>query len=780
MSLMPFSGFVDLDDLKSTLLALAVDPSIGGMLVLGPKGTGKSSLTRAFAELLPEIEVVIGCSFGCSPSSVQDLCSDCASRLNEQGKLAHITRKMSIVDLPIGVTDDRVIGSLNIEQTLRDGKIHFEPGLLARAHRNILYVDEVNLLPDHIVDLILDAASYGWNVVEREGISLRHPARFILIGTMNPEEGELRPQLLDRFAVSVVVQTVLDPQIRAEVVRRNIEFETNRQLFTSNWQSTQNKIRTQVENAREHLKDVFVSDQTIGIITRVCGKLSVDGYRPDIVATKVARALAALDDRREIRPDDSLKGLKLALSHRTRAGGLKPPATQQEIEKEFREAITAQQLKPPSMSAANLPANQTSGASPQRKNFLRNLYARTPSDTPNMVPGPKKRSAKWRVIGYVLFVAGVTCLYFLVRLGIFLTLMGLLALFVLLVKIFRRSKIGGITSYSLYRRPTTRNQKMATSSIIAWPNARKLLGKGIAEGKQLIEGTPTKSREAKLDLEKIMSRARWWGRRKGVAGRGRLVSYKNFRGTANHDVAIATSIRLAARRGRPLRIRREDLRANVREGRVRASIILLLDSSESMIDSLGKVREAIRAVKKSTARMRDRVGLIVFKGDEAHVLQHPTSNFNLIMQKLTNVGLSGFTPLAVGMMKAVRLARAEEARGYAPVLVMATDGVANVSVPRFSNFRLLAPDPTDDAVMVSRRIASNKWKTIVANMAHVSENGPKDLVVGTQLMMDIARTTRGIYVGFPRREKEPVVQDMSMHTLTNLSLNGTKEECKTY
>ena len=771
MSLMPFSGFVDLDELKRTLLALSVDPSIGGMLVLGPKGTGKSSLTRAFADLLPEIEVVIGCSFGCSPSRMEDLCSDCASRMNVDGKLAHVRRKMSIIDLPIGVTDDRVIGSLNVEQTLRDGKVHFEPGLLARAHRNILYVDEVNLLPDHIVDIILDAASYGWNVVEREGVSLRHPARFILIGTMNPEEGELRPQLLDRFAVSVVVQTVLDPQIRAEVVKRNIEFEANRELFITNWLPNQNKVRAQVENAREHLKDVFVSDQTIGTITQVCGKLSVDGYRPDIVATKVARAFAAMDDRREIQADDSLKGLVLALSHRTRAGGLKPPATRQEIEKEFREASAVQQGK--FLSAHLQPTGEQTGeTSVQRKTLFRNLSVRLSSDTRSISPDRKNGSANLNAIGYILLLAGITYLYFSVRFWIFFTLMSLLALFILLVKVFRRSKVGGITPYTTYRRPTgSRAQKIANSTIVAWSKARKILGKNISEGEQLIEEKSTKQHEAKLELEKIMSRARWWGRRKGIAGRGRLVSYKTFSKTSSRDVAIATSIRLAARRGRPLRVRKDDLRANVREGRIKASMILLLDSSESMIDSLRKVRDAIRTVKKSTARMRDRVGLIVFKGDEAHVLQQPTTNFNLIMQKLSNVGLSGFTPLAAGMMKAVELARAEEARGYAPVLIMTTDGVANVSIPRFTSYKQLVPDPNEDALMVSRMISSNKWKTIVANMAHVDESGPADLFVGTRLMMNIARTTKGVYVGFPRKDEEAVVQDMSMKTLMKIGLN---------
>jgi Mg-chelatase subunit ChlD len=189
-----------------------------------------------------------------------------------------------------------------------------------------------------------------------------------------------------------------------------------------------------------------------------------------------------------------------------------------------------------------------------------------------------------------------------------------------------------------------------------------------------------------------------------------------------------------------------------------------------MIDSLAKVRDAIRAVKKSTTRMRDRVALIVFKGEEAHVLQHPTSNFNLIMQKLTNVGLSDFTPLAAGIMKAVGMARTEEARGYAPVVVLATDGVANVSVPRLSGLTRIMSDPGNDALMVSRTISSSKWKTIVANMAHVSEDGPTDLVNGTRLMTDIARVTKGVYVGFSRKKDEAIVKDMSNQRITNINM----------
>ena len=576
MSSMPFSGFVDLEDLKKTLLSLAVDPSIGGLLILGPKGTGKSSVVRAFAELLPDIEAVIGCNFGCSPKTVEELCGDCTERLKAEERLPQIARKMSIVDLPIGVTDDRVIGSINVELTLKDGKIHFEPGLLARAHRNILYIDEVNLLPDHIVDLILDAAAYGWNIVEREGLSLKHPARFILVGTMNPEEGELRPQLLDRFAISLPIQTVLDPQLRAEVVKRNIEFEANRDLFNSTWIPTQNKMRAQIESARENIKNVFVSDQIIATIAQVCGKLSVDGYRPDIVATKVARTLAAIDGRREIGHGDALQGLKLSLAHRTRAGGLKPPATQLEIEKQFQEAKNIQFAKP-TVSPQNL--TQSSGGQnsvvPQKKSLLQRLRHTQPPDVPNRSQDKQRKFGKLRIIGYIFLLAGLGYLYLILRFWFFIALMSLVLLFVFLISLLRRNKSGGFSPYSNNRKPGTRAKKIAaTTSILAWPSARKILGKKITEGEQLIEQTPTESTGARFELDKIIAQARLLGRRKGLTGRGRPVSYKNFTDKTNRDIAIATSLRLAARRGRPFQIRKEDLRTNIREGRIKASMIL--------------------------------------------------------------------------------------------------------------------------------------------------------------------------------------------------------------
>ena len=338
MRLLPFPAFVGLEDLKKALLVLAVDPSIGGLLIFGPKGTGKSSIVRAFSRLLPEIEVVEGCPFNCDPKDPESMCDNCRRRLVE-GSLKTRRVRMRIITLPIGATEDMVLGTINIEKTLNEGKVVFEPGLLGRANRNILYIDEVNLLPDHLVDSILDSAASGWHTVEREGISYGHPARFILIGTMNPEEGELRPQLLDRFAISVRLATLRDPKLRAEIVKRNLEYEMDPEGFEEKWRPLEDELRERILRARELLPSVKVGENYYRVVAETCSRLEVDGYRPDIIALKTARAIAALNGRVEVLEEDVAMGLQLALTHRTRSEGLKPPPGKEEVMAVFSEAM---------------------------------------------------------------------------------------------------------------------------------------------------------------------------------------------------------------------------------------------------------------------------------------------------------------------------------------------------------------------------------------------------------------------------------------------------------
>ena len=281
----PFTAIVGQESIKLALLLNAISPTIGGVLIRGHKGTAKSTAVRALAHLLPDIEVVTGCPFGCAPADTPEACPHCAVTTAERQPYS---RPASLVELPLGATEDRVVGTLDIERALKVGEKHFEPGLLAAAHRGVLYIDEVNLLSDHIVDILLDAAAMGVNYIEREGISVSHPASFILVGTMNPEEGELRPQLLDRFGLAVDVQAERAVDVRAEVVRRRIAFDHDPQQFLVQWTETEQAERSRLLEAQQRLPAVCLDDAMLRLITGICTDFEVDGMRADITMYRAA------------------------------------------------------------------------------------------------------------------------------------------------------------------------------------------------------------------------------------------------------------------------------------------------------------------------------------------------------------------------------------------------------------------------------------------------------------------------------------------------------------
>ncbi len=304
--------------MKLALLLNVIDPRIGGVMIMGDRGTGKSTTIRALADLLPEITVVQGDPYNSSPDD-PDLQSSEVKGLIDQGEVP-ITEKAQVpmVDLPLGATEDRLCGTIDIEKALSEGVRAFEPGLLAKANRGLLYVDEVNLLDDHLVDVLLDSAASGWNTVEREGISIRHPARFVLIGSGNPEEGELRPQLLDRFGMSVEVRTVREPELRVQVVDQRTAFDNDPDAFTSAIEASQEALQNKVLSAQELLQKVEIDDDLRLKISAICGELDVDGLRGDIVTNRSARALAAFEGRSEVTEDDVARVISCSLRHRLR------------------------------------------------------------------------------------------------------------------------------------------------------------------------------------------------------------------------------------------------------------------------------------------------------------------------------------------------------------------------------------------------------------------------------------------------------------------------------
>ncbi|MGF1446135.1 MAG: magnesium chelatase ATPase subunit I [Pikeienuella sp.] len=307
----PFTAIVGQAEIKEALLIAAVDQSVGGVLAFGDRGTGKSTAVRALAALLPEIEVRAGCPFGCPPDRAAGLCPAC-----EEAETIRVPAP--VVDLPLGATEDRVVGSLDLERALTRGEKHFEPGLLAKAHRGFLYIDEVNLLEDHLVDLLLDVAASGENVVEREGLSVRHPARFVIVGSGNPEEGELRPQLLDRFGLSVEVATPREVKDRIEVVKRRDAFERDPDGFAETWAEAQTALRDRIVAARARLSTVEVPEAVLEAAAALCIALGTDGLRGELTVMRAARAVAALEDRDAATRADLRRVAPMALGHRLR------------------------------------------------------------------------------------------------------------------------------------------------------------------------------------------------------------------------------------------------------------------------------------------------------------------------------------------------------------------------------------------------------------------------------------------------------------------------------
>ena len=312
----PFTAIVGQEDLKLALLLNAVNPTIGGVLIRGEKGTAKSTAVRALASLLPEMEVVAGCLYGCHPQGLDGLCDDCRNRKIADNGLPVVRRPVPVVTLPLGATEDRVLGTLDLEAALHEGRKRFEPGLLARAHRGILYIDEVNLLEDHLVDILLDVAATGVNLVERESVSFSHPARFLLVGTMNPEEGELRPQLLDRFGVCVEVKSIADPAARAAIVRQRLAFEADPKGFLAAHRKSEAALKQQLEQARALLPQVQVGEAEMALAVRLALALGTEGHRADLTTIRAACTLAALDGRTAISRQDVKRAAVLALRHR--------------------------------------------------------------------------------------------------------------------------------------------------------------------------------------------------------------------------------------------------------------------------------------------------------------------------------------------------------------------------------------------------------------------------------------------------------------------------------
>jgi magnesium chelatase subunit D len=578
----PFTAIVGQEKLKRALLLCAINPAIGGLLIQGDKGTAKSTAARALAEVVPPITKIVNCLFNCSetkPAEICDICKQAEKQLEQV--------QVPFINLPIGATEERVLGSLDLEAILVEKKKKFQPGLLAAVHQGILYIDEVNLLPDHLVDILLDVSAMGENIIEREGLSLNHPAKFTLIGTMNPEEGQLRPQFLDRFGLMVEVEASADVSERTEVVRRRIAFENDSTTFITQWETAQQNLQRQLLEAKKLLPSVRLSDEMLILISQITTELKVKSMRADIVIFKTAVSLAALDLRMEVTADDVMQAAELALAHRSKKHPFSEP-------KSSRDNTGDKKQKSPSQ---NNNAKESAG---QNQSLEINNY-------------PKENSS-------------------------------------------------------------TQNESSESS---AEKNQSEI------SEEQIFEAILPLSRIKVEDL--LSEQAAQTGRRSisSDTKRGLYISPEPAKNTT--DIAIdATVLHALTRNPEQLDITIDDLHRKKRNGKSSNLILFVVDASGSMAASkrMEAVKGTVISLLTDAYQKRDTVGVIAFRGIEAQLLLNPTQSIELAEEAMSSLPTGGRTPLPHALQTAIQLLhRFDQRNSYKPILVILTDGKANVALP---------------------------------------------------------------------------------------------------
>ncbi|MEA5154945.1 putative cobaltochelatase [Raineyella sp.] len=610
----PFSAVVGSDDMRLALVLTTISPAIGGVLVRGEKGTAKSTTVRALAELLPAQQVISDCRFGCDPLAPDPRCPDGPHGADPMAT----TRPARLVELPVGATEDRVIGSLDLEQALGTGRVRYEPGLLADANRGLLYVDEVNLLHDHLVDLLLDAAAMGRNTVERDGVSISHAARIVLVGTMNPEEGELRPQLLDRFGLTVEVAAPRDPALRAEVVRRRLAYDQDPDAFAATYDTEQQATRARLAAARERLDRVLLGDRALLKIAEICAAFEVDGMRADIVTARAAAAHAAWNGRDRVTKDDLRAAARLALPHRRRRNPFDAPGLDEDLLDRLLADLDDDPDDPdtPPGPDPDTPPDPTDPGSTEPDP---GPTGRDDPAGPGHPDGPATRPPR-------------------------------------------------DAADPAEDRPTEdRPDGPDTDGTAPRP---VLAGAGQPYRTRRLEARGVGAGDAGRRSRAITSQGRTVGA--GLEGRT-LHLPATIRAAAPHQA-------LRGRSTGTLRLTAADLRRTVTEGRESNLVLLVVDASGSMAARrrMEAVKTAVLSLLLDAYQRRDKVGLVTFRGTAATLALPPTSSVEAAARRLDELPAGGRTPLAEGLAMAADVLRRERIRDprRRPLLVVVTDGRA--------------------------------------------------------------------------------------------------------
>ncbi|MEU5806806.1 putative cobaltochelatase [Streptomyces sp. NPDC047718] len=701
-ALFPFSAVVGQDDLRLALLLNAVSPAVGGVLVRGEKGTAKSTAVRALSAVLPEVDVVPGCRFSCAPAVPDPACPDGP---HEPGP--GTVRPARMVELPVGASEDRLVGALDIERALADGVKAFEPGLLAAAHRGILYVDEVNLLHDHLVDSLLDAAAMGSCHIEREGVSVRHAARFLLVGTMNPEEGELRPQLLDRFGLTVEVAASREPEQRVEVVRRRLAYEDDPAAFAARWAGDEAEVRAGVVAARALLPKVRLGDSALLMIAAVCAGFEVDGMRADIVMARTAAALAAWAGRTAVLKEDVRQAALLALPHRRRRNPFDAPGLDEARLDEILDGFADDEPEP------------------------------EPDPEPDPDPGPEGPEGP-DDNGGGPDGGGVP-------------------------------PQGGPDAPEEAHEPADADAAPGTDTDSPAPAPQPAAGQGGDAPEQAAVRAAEPFRTKMFSVPGLGEGAS--GRRsRARTAHGRTTGAQRPRGQLT-KLHLAATLHAAAphqkargRSGRGLVVRKDDLRQATREGREGNLVLFVVDASGSMAarQRMGAVKGAVLSLLLDAYQRRDKVGLITFRGSGADLALPPTSSVDAAAVRLERLPTGGRTPLAAGLLKAREVLRIERLRDPSrrPLLVVVTDG-------RATSAGALAGDARGLAARSARLLAADGVASVVVDC----ESGPVRLGLAGALAAELggpAVTLEGLradaLAGLVKNVRTAAMSPSSSHT----------------
>ncbi|GAA3316900.1 VWA domain-containing protein [Nonomuraea dietziae] len=628
----PFSAVVGLDDLKLALVLNAVSPRVGGVLVRGEKGTAKSTIVRALAAQLPAVDVLAGCRFACDPLQPDPQCPDGPHEPGEQV----VTRAASLVELPVGASEDRLVGSLDLERALTEGVKAFEPGLLAAAHRGVLYVDEVNLLHDHLVDLLLDAAALGTCYVEREAVSVRHAARFLLVGTMNPEEGELRPQLLDRFGLTVEVRASRDPAERAEVVRRRMAHDADPDGFAAGWSAQEAALAEGIAAARERLASVELPDARLRQIAEVCAAFEVDGLRADLVTAHAAVAHAAWRGSPVVTTEDVRVAARLSLPHRRRRDPFDAPGLDEQLLEDLLARTSGDESPDDENPDDDGPGGSRPSGDPDGAHGPDDSRAAEGSEGPEGSDGSDGsggRDGSGDRGGADAVGSGGEEAPSRDRTSRQEASRGE-------VSEERGGEVAGVAAP--YRVPWLKVPGLGDGASGRRSRARTPHGR--TTGARVPEG-PLRS----LHLTATIAAAAPYQRERGRTGPGLLV-------------------------------RGEDLREAVKEGREGNLVLFVVDASGSMAARrrMTTVKTAVMSLLLDAYQRRDKVGLVTFRGAAAEVALPPTSSVEAGAARLRALPTGGRTPLAAGLARAAEVLRVERLRDpdRRPLLVVVTDGRA--------------------------------------------------------------------------------------------------------